>query len=81
MKKKNKNILFQLVIYSPDPKQEKKYTIFDKKPCFSNLTDIEKKAFLKTEIQKIKTLINKEYKSRFQKNSTKASPAMANNGA
>jgi hypothetical protein len=81
MEKKNKNILFQLVIYNPDPKQEKKYTIFDKKPCFSNLSEKEKKHFIKNEIQKVKTLISKEYKSRYAKKNSPATPTMANNGA
>ena len=79
MEKRNKNILFQMVIYHPDPKKEKKYTIFDKKPCFSNLTAKEKKAFLKTEIEKIKSMISKEYQSRYSKKNKNVSPAMANN--
>jgi len=81
MEKKNKNILFQLVIHNPERKKEKKYTIFDQKPCFSNLTSKEKKTFLKNETQKVKSLITKEYKSRYSQKNQKAPPTLINNGA
>lgn len=79
MEKKNKNILFQLVIHNQDPKQEKKYTIIDKKPCFSNLSTKEKRDFIKLEIQKIKNMISEEYKTRSLKQSGNHSSNLVNN--
>jgi hypothetical protein len=62
MAEKNKKILFQMVIRQPEPEKEVQYVIFDHDPTFSSLSRGQKKAFIRSEEEKIKKLISKKYR-------------------
>lgn len=62
----SKKILFDMTINVDTPDVEKQYTIFDSEPSFFSLSNLEKKAFIRREEQKIKQIISRALSPRFQ---------------